>query len=102
MSESQERGKPDAVRIPASYKGKTRGLDLDLACKRDFAPVLGSDRVDRSWEGDWHFITPFPRNGATIYFPKSHERAGEPRYDWVDQGDGVHYGYLRDGAADAV
>lgn len=94
--------KPDAVRIPSVYKGKGHGEDLDLACKADFAAVLGSKRVDRSNEDGWHFVTPFPRNGQTVYFPKWHDRAGADRYEWVDRGDGVHYGYLVDGAAEAV
>lgn len=31
----------------------------------------------------------------TKLFPKNHERAGEPRYDWVEGPDGVRLGYLK-------
>lgn len=91
--------KVDAIRIPTGYKGKG-GYDLDLQCKLDFAEVLGSKRVERGDHGSHHFITSFPRNGRTELFPKSDDRSGQSRYEWVEQANGVEYGYLVPGAVD--
>ena len=93
--------KVDAVRVPIGCKGKG-GYDLDLQLKADFASVLGSPRVDAGNHGSYYFVTSFPRNGRTEYFAKGHDREGQSRYTWEPQADGVEYGYLVDGATDAV
>jgi hypothetical protein len=85
--------RPDAILSPLNVAG-SGGSHARLAKLQDtFAPVLETDRIAVRLQGMEHFITRSPSD--TLYFPSQSSRAGEPRYDWKDRGDGVHYGYLR-------
>lgn len=84
---------PDAVRSPLKFAGAGDALSRLLRLQEEFAPVLGAPRVFVRHQGSEHFISGNP--GDTLYHLSQGPRAGEPRYEWSDRGDGVLYGYLR-------
>jgi hypothetical protein len=85
--------KPDAIRSPLSFAGSGGSYARLTRLQAELAPLLGVPRISVRLQGTEHFITQTPSD--TLYFPAQSARAGEPRYDWKDRGDGVHYGYLR-------
>lgn len=93
---------PDAVMVPAGYlKGNLS--DKLLAAKAEFGPILGGTKayVGRACvhdAGGHNFITAHPDD--TLLHPTGHEFEKQPRYTWVDRGDGVQYGTLAEGAED--
>ena len=85
--------KPDAARSPLGFAGPGDSLSRQLRLQAEFAPILNVPRVFVRHQGTEHFITGDPND--TLLFPNLGPRAGEPRYEWHDRGDGVHYGYLK-------
>ena len=92
--------RPDAVMAPPSIKvGKTVFIRVNRVL--DFVePLL---QVDASKGEKGHVRTLYPPDGRlfitrdprdTVYFPKLHDREGQPRYNWVDSDNGVQLGYL--------
>jgi hypothetical protein len=43
----------------------------------------------------WKFAAPKHASVDTFLFPKGHPLEGRPRYDWVDQPNGVRFGYKK-------
>jgi hypothetical protein len=43
----------------------------------------------------WKFAAKNHAGVDTYLYPKGHDREGLPRYDWVDQPNGVKFGYLK-------
>jgi hypothetical protein len=93
------RRKPDAVRCHRHYPpGKVEDA-RHAALKAEFAPLLGSKLVyTRHYGAHESFIAPTADDaqgrGLTVLFPTGHPRQGQDRYEWLDRGDGVLYGYL--------
>lgn len=84
---------PDAVRSPLPFAG-AGGSHARLAkLQAEFSPVLKVPQTYVRHQGTEHFITGRP--GDTLNFPSHDARSGLPRYDWVDRGDRVLYGYLK-------
>ena len=87
--------KPGAVRSPLAFSGPGDALSRLMKLQAEFSPVLGAPRVFVRHQGTDYFIS---GDAADTLYEVSHgPRAGEPRYDWRDRGDGVLYGYLRSG-----
>jgi hypothetical protein len=84
---------PDAVRAPLGFAGPGDALSRLTKLQTEFAPVLGVPRVFVRHQGVEHFLS--GDSGDTLYHVSQGPRAGEPRYEWQDRGDGVQYGYLR-------
>jgi hypothetical protein len=89
--------KPDAILHPTGWrppKGDAHG---------HFEAVLGVKPV---WICGVPGFGPQARLASpicndTVLFPKEHELAGQPRYEWQDRPDGLKYGYLVPEAAAA-
>jgi hypothetical protein len=95
MSHQSQAG-PDAVRVPLSYaRGETSGERLRYL-KAKFAVVMGVMSVAYFNQGTYYFIA--KDTGQTLRFPFGHDRYGQSRYEWQDQGDGISYGHLVEGA----
>ena len=95
-------GKIDAALIPADYPpGVPQGPLRQKALRDELRPLLG-ENAGVGWPllngSRMNFVKPDPRE--TFLFPVGHIRAGEPRYTWVDRGDGVQYGTKVEGADD--
>lgn len=86
----------DAVFLPHAAKVGASSLDRIANAQSRFGPILGGKVFARD----------IPSLGGSLltadlthayYFPVSHRRAGEERFDWarVDD-DGVKYGRLKD------
>lgn len=87
----------DAVLIESNRIKGGDEVEKALWVKATFGPVLNSPRVySRSVVGGVHLLTREPI--ATRYFPSDGDRAGQERYTWTDQGQGVQYGSLVEGA----
>lgn len=56
-------------------------------------PILGKPTYVRSIGGDQRFASRHAND--TLYYIHGHPRAGECRYTFVDQPNGLRYGYLR-------
>lgn len=85
----------DAACVPVGYAKGKGPHDRYRAIDAEFRPLLGIPAGKRIWmrnQGDFLFVA--PEEGDTLEFPKSGERAGQPRYTWDDRGDGVRLGTL--------
>jgi len=88
---------PDALMIPETLKTGSRMSDRIGSIAAIAVPPLGVDRSKgelariRIQPGGKLFVTKDVHD--TILFPKDHERAGRPRYNWVLQENGIEYGY---------
>ncbi len=84
----------------ADQKSGKRLVDRVASITDIAEPLLGIDRStgERAWiRQQPHgrlFITRDPTD--TIFFPRDHERSGQPRYRWEKQPDGSEWGYLID------
>jgi hypothetical protein len=88
-----------ALEFPIGYKA-TLGVRRLAAVQNEAKTILGTDTIFvRN-----HISTAFVTGNCTdcLNFPTWHERAGSPRYEWSDRGDGVRTGLLVDGAAGMV
>jgi hypothetical protein len=94
---------PDALMLPEGRKCGTRMVDRVASIADIAEPLL---RVDRR-KGERAYIR-LQGNGKlfvsksihdTIFFPKDHDRDGQPRYRWELQADGSEFGYLAEGGA---
>jgi hypothetical protein len=105
----RDRGAPDAVLYPDSYKAEAvramlagverklepgEGTRLRMRGVQDkLAPVLGGQAWHTDVGGGWHMATLEPH--PTFLLPQDHPtRPKQPKYEWVDQPDGTRHGYL--------
>jgi hypothetical protein len=84
---------PDAVRSPLPFAGAGDSRARLAKLQAEFSPVLNVPRVFVRHQGTEHFISGGP--GDTLNLLSHDPCSGLPRYDWVDRGDGVLYGYLK-------
>lgn len=89
---------PDALFIAETWK-RGRTLYERMNAILDVSePLLGVDRTrgERAYirrQGDgWFFVTRDPND--TIYFPLNTPLRGRPRYNWLDEADGIRQGHL--------
>jgi hypothetical protein len=91
-------GKPDALMLPEDRKSGSRMVDRVTSIADIAEPLLEVDRA----RGERAYIR-LQGNGKlfvsksifdTIFFPKDHQRDGQPRYRWDLQPDGAEFGYL--------
>ncbi len=92
-------GKPDALMIRMGWEPPTNVQEGD----REYRVHLYANKVldttahmcDTVFDNVWKFWAPGPTREHTVNYPKAHPKAGEPRYDWVDQANGCKFGYLK-------
>lgn len=84
---------PDAVRSPLRVAGSGDAASRLATLYAEFAGILRAQKVFVRHQGNEHFITSSPTD--TLNHPSNGPRAGEPRYEWRDRGDGVLYGFLK-------
>lgn len=105
MPDSPPKARFDAVICDQQYPAGAS--DKLIARNQEFGPLLGAARVvSRHVPGNRSLVTAPPAGDVGSYHPgefhpKEHPQAGQPRYDWMDRGDGVLYGVLLD-APDAA
>lgn len=92
---SEER-KPDVIRYPQYLIGGNL-FDKVRGAHDRFSNVVGGK--------GWIFpgMGSMPNHYAldptmTLLFPEDHPKHNQSRYEWIDQGEGIFYGYLIDGA----
>jgi hypothetical protein len=89
---------PDALFIPEKMKRGRTLYERMNSILEVAEPLLGVDRArgDRAYirrQGDgWLFVTRDPHD--TIYFPLNTALCGRPRYNWLDEADGIRRGHL--------
>lgn len=97
-SPSHAPDRPDAVTFPRVRTGSLTDLD------REAATELAEEHLqcgphELAWvhdqQGRYFFAT--RRAEDHEFYETGHELAGEPRYRWVDVGEGVSVGWLIDG-----
>jgi hypothetical protein len=90
--------RPDALMLAEERKCGTRMVDRVASIADIAEPLLEVDRA----RGERAYIR-LQGNGKlfismsivdTIFFPKGHDRDGQPRYRWELQPDGAEFGYL--------
>ena len=90
--------KIDALILGAEVKNGKCLVDRVTSITDIAEPLLGVNRFigERAWiRQQPHgrlFVTRDPAD--TIFYPRDHERAGQPRYRWEKQHDGSEWGYL--------
>jgi hypothetical protein len=107
----EDRGTPDAILYPEALKGEVlraalagkpaRSLEpgeaprLKMRGVQDrLADALGGQAWHTDAGGGWHLATLEPH--PTLNHPQDHPtRPKMPRYDWVEQDDGILWGYLK-------
>jgi hypothetical protein len=89
---------PDALFIPEKMKRGRTLYERMNSILEVAEPLLGVDRargdrayIRRQGEG-WLFVTRDPHD--TIYFPLNTALRGRPRYNWLDEADGIRRGHL--------
>lgn len=91
---------PTVVKVPLDYRA--RGGDLSSILKAiqdEFRPILADAtgkagaRVVYLVKYEDHRIVQGQVESVLILFPKDSDRAGQERFDFLDRGDGVLYGY---------
>jgi hypothetical protein len=82
---------PAAVRSPLPYAGAGDSRARLGRLQAEFSRVLGVGRVFVRHQGFEHFTSGSPHDA--LHFPSHGGHSGEARYDWLDRGDGVLYGY---------
>jgi hypothetical protein len=85
--------KPDAIRSPLGFAGPGDSFARLSRLHAEFAVIFDVSRIYVRHQGAEHFITGDPAD--TLNYPSDGPKSGEPRYEWKDRGDGVHYGYLK-------
>jgi hypothetical protein len=91
--------KPAAIEFPSHYKAAL-GTRRQSVVQAEAKEILGAPTVYVRNHGTTFFATADPTD--CLYFPTWHEKAGTPRYDWADRGDGVRIGALAEGAQGMV
>lgn len=90
--------KPDAIQFPPGWDSPA--LDATyrraIALQMHFEGILGVHRVFLRERIPLRFVTADPYD--TVDFAKGHPLEGFPRYEWVEQPDGLVYGYLVEAA----
>ena len=81
---------PDAVLAPLAHAGGGDAATRLSRLQAEFAALLQVPRIYVRHQGSAHFLSGSPDD--TLLFPQSDPRAGRPRYEWTDRGDGVSYG----------
>ena len=92
---------PDALLLPDDGRwGSGAAHKVNAIC--EFAePILGGKAYGRKLSIPGRtFVTTSPYD--TYLVPPWHRLGGRDRYRWEDQGDGVSYGYLVEGAPTAA
>lgn len=85
--------KIDAVMVPQNYPPGRVKKERALAIKDEFGPILGSAIVHgRNLPGNQTLVTASPEVSVNHY--GDHPLSGQPRYEWMDRGDGIQYGLL--------
>ena len=84
--------RPDAIRAPIGHAGAGAASSRLGRLQAEFAPLLNAPRVFVRHQGAFHFISGSPDD--TLLHPQADPRAGRPRYEWADRGDGVALGRL--------
>ncbi|WZO98177.1 hypothetical protein EP7_005233 [Isosphaeraceae bacterium EP7] len=82
-----------AVMVPVGYPGQGSSRERLSRLDREFAPLLGVRAMFIRQQGTGHFLS--PQGGDTLLHPTHSPLAGQPRYDWLDRGDGVLYGTIK-------
>jgi len=85
-------GKILTMRDQSDRGNRTRETAADTA---ERLLQIEPDSRELAWVRDqagYYFATRDPEDSE--FYPNRHERAGQPRYRWVDQGDGVRLGWL--------
>jgi hypothetical protein len=98
---------PDALMLPSTIKRGGRLAERVGSIADVAEPLLGIVRGKgvlahiRSLQHGRLFVTRDPED--TLYFHGDHPLAGQPRYRWEPQADGVEFGWLieGEGATDA-
>lgn len=85
--------KPDAIRAPIGYAGSGDPTQRLGKLHAEFSRLLDTPQVFVHHQGAEHFLSPNPND--TLVYAQLSARAGAPRYEWCDRGDGVLYGYLK-------
>ncbi len=95
---------PDALFLPPSFRvGRTR-FERVHAVSRIAEPLLEVNYAagERAWirkmHDNWMFITKSMED--TIYMVDDSGMPGKSRYEWINRGDGIRFGYLTDAARD--
>ena len=83
---------PDAIRSPLSFAGSGDSLTKLKKLQDEYAILLGTERIFVRNQGIEHFVT--SSSIDTLYFPSQGTNSGKPRYDWMNRGDGVLYGFV--------
>lgn len=90
--------RPDALLLVDGGKWGQGRAKTAAVC--DYAePILGGRVHFGKFPPRHLFVTRSPHDSYLM--PMWHEHAGRERYRWEDEGDGVRYGYLVDGAPTA-
>lgn len=89
--------KIDAILVPFAYPLGVPDGEKSTAFNREFGPILGSPRV---WSIklptlESRLLVATPHN-HTVTYPDTHPLAKQFRHDWVDRGDGVKFGMLKE------
>ena len=95
--------RPDAIKVQKHQIGLVSIKPTEDIEEKDRIVDLGDHHLqcgprESAYVADqysFYFITREPC--TTLLHPTTSLLAGRPRYHWVDQGDGLEYGYLVDG-----
>ncbi len=89
---ASERSRPDALQLPYAWvKGASSRSRLDSILD-PAEEILGVKNACARHQGGFIFVAPDIE--ATLFFPKSHPLADQPRYMWVAHPDGSRRGFL--------
>ena len=86
----------EAIRAPIGYAGTGNAHVRLERLRSECARLLENEDVFVRLQGNEHFISTLSCD--SLYFPQSSQLSGNPRYQWVDRGDGVLYGYSAQGS----
>jgi len=104
MSE-QVKSRPDAVKFPSNWKEGNRPSEGFMSLVLIAEKLLECDYPrEKAYvhlnPGGSAFCTRDDRD--TLFFPTTHTREGQSRYNWESHPDGYELGYLVEGAAETV
>ena len=89
--------KPDALLYGPDFKGSGPTVSTRIHAALDrLEPMLGGQVYIRDVGGGNYLAT--RSHSDTLAFPSGHPRAGEPRYVWESQPNGLRFGRLVEGA----
>lgn len=95
--EAAPSGRPDAVKIPHAYGRNGLPVDAQDGMVSYAEKLLGVDKAKgeralcRNQDG---YVFATRDRLQRLKFPERHRLKGQPRYAWVDRGDGVQVGTL--------